>query len=458
MAILCEFSNFLLQHNEELYGCEIKNQIIFENQELKLRAKILNGRTNNDVLSVKIDSCVITKVPKGLSTYFINLKVLHISESKLKKITKIDLTEYKNLEKFICTDNEVDYLPFDLFEDLKILEFIDFSGNKLKVIEPNIFDGLNNLNHVNLRRNPNYNKCFSVYPAYVPNATLDDVKTQLYDKFLFDSQHLKTLVSKFQQKIKEIRAFEEGLRSTTSAFKTNQELKAVASKLKLENQQLKDSKAKLKTDFEYEKLKNAKLHLNFQKGIFGDLSTFIQDETTKDFHIQIDDREFPVHKFLLAARSPTLAELLKNNPEVENLNLVDISVEIFEIILKFLYTDEFPGDEGTNFMQLFAAAGKLKIQELKDYSAGRIVAQVNAENALEVFKLGYKYDHGRLRERAFEEIKKKYPKIEFKDEWSIDLDKLAKIIDGFMRKEEEIMKLEEEIQRIKDEFSYLTMD
>ncbi|KAL7013204.1 hypothetical protein ACKWTF_015260 [Chironomus riparius] len=458
MAILCEFSNFLLQHNEEIYGCEIKRQVIFEHKELKLRAKVLNGRTNNDVHSVKIESCMITKVPKGLSTYFINLKVLHINASKLKKITKNDLTEYKNLEKFICTDNEVDYLPFDLFEDLKNLEFIDFSGNKLKIIDPNIFDGLDKINHINLRRNPNYTKCFSIYPAYVPNATLDGLKTQLYDKFLFDSQNLKTLLSQFKQKIQEIRAYEENQRSATSAFKTTQELKALASKLNLENQQLKDSNAKLKTDFEYEKLKNAKLLLNFQKGIFFDLSALIQNDATKDFQITIDDHEFSVHKFLLIARSPTLAELLKNNSEVENLNLVDISVDIFKIILKFLYTDELPGDDGTNFLLLFAAAGKLKIEELKDYSAGKIVAQVNADNAFEVFKLGYKYNHGRLRERAFEEIKKKYPKIEFKDEWAIDLDKMAMIIDGFMRREEEIMKLEEEIQRIKDEFSYLTMD
>jgi len=109
-------------------------------------------------------------------------------------------------------------------------------------------------------------------------------------------------------------------------------------------------------------------------------------------------------------------------------------------------------------LHLFAAAGKLKIEELMNFAAKKIVDQVDADNAFEVFKLGYKYDHAGLRERAFDEIKKKYPKIEFKDEWSIDLDKLAMIIDGFRRKEEEILKLEEEIQRIKDEFSYLTMD
>ena len=60
----------------------------------------------------------------------------------------------------------------------------------------------------------------------------------------------------------------------------------------------------------------------------------------KDFSIKIEDREFKVHKFLLAARSPTLAEMIKNNPDADELQLVDISVEIFEKILKYLYVSK----------------------------------------------------------------------------------------------------------------------
>ena len=63
-----------------------------------------------------------------------------------------------------------------------------------------------------------------------------------------------------------------------------------------------------------------------------DVKNFLQtDDTLKDFHIQINDQKFAVYKILLAARSPTLAEMLRNNPEVKNLNLTEIPVEIFEI-------------------------------------------------------------------------------------------------------------------------------
>jgi len=61
-----------------------------------------------------------------------------------------------------------------------------------------------------------------------------------------------------------------------------------------------------------------------------------------------------------------MAEIFRNNPEAANLNLVDIPVDIFEIILKFLYTDELPDENETNFVQLFVAANRLQIKELKN--------------------------------------------------------------------------------------------
>jgi hypothetical protein len=213
--------------------------------------------------------------------------------------------------------------------------------------------------------------------------------------------------------------------------------------LKQENQQLKESKLKLTTELEREKLKNSKIISKHETGIFADLQTLIQDDSTKDFQIQIDDREFPIHKFLLAARSPTLAEILRNNPEVENLNLVDISVDIFEVILKFLYTDELPGVDGTNFLQLFAAAGKLKIQELKKYAAMNLIDVINENNAIEAFKLSNKYAHEELKQKAFNEIKKMYPKYEFEDAWASNAEFVITFIEQFKKNEEEIRKLKE---------------
>jgi len=407
MEIQCSFETIKF-FNENIFNCIIKDQQIPENQDVKIIGQYQVGTTHNeDVHCVQFERCKITKIPQGLTKIFPNLTVLNIEKSKLKKIAKDDLIEYKNLKKFRCGNNEIEFLPGDLFEGFENLELISFYKNKLKVIEPNILDGLNKLKCVSFQDNLNYGKFFSIYPNHGSNATLEEVKFELFEKYPF----------------KDLKKSEENLRQ--------------------EIQQLKDSKLKLETELEQEKLKNSELNLNPQNGFFVDLKAFTQDETTKDFQIQIDDSEFPVHKFLLAARSPTLAEILKNNPEVENLNLVDISVEIFEIILKFLYTDELPGDDGTNFMHLFAAAGKLKIQKLMNYAATNLIDQVDEENATEVFNLSNRYGHDELRQKAFDEIKKMYPKYDFEDAWVSNHEFVMTIIEQFKKNDEAIRKLKE---------------
>jgi hypothetical protein len=295
-------------------------------------------------------------------------------------------------------DNELEYLPGDLFEGFKFLNYINFENNKLTLIEPNILNNLENIYVVSFSKNPRYEKFYSIYPIHQANATLEEVKNELFEKFY-------------------------------SKFDFLQELKQSEEHLRLENNELKI------------KLENKTIH-----SLTEDLKNFIQDEKSKDFKITIEDREFHVHKFLLAARSPTLAEVLRNNPEVENLNLVDIPVNIFENILKFIYADELPDDDETNFLQLFAAAGRLKIKKLTDYATEKLFNQVNSENALEILNLSNKFHNNNLKEKAFKEFKKKYPNV--KDEWLENQDKLNSIIEMLKKKEETVRKLEEEISKM----------
>ncbi|CAH1734652.1 unnamed protein product [Chironomus riparius] len=375
-----------LSSGKRLYSFWTSDHHIPEDHEYKFIGEQTDGKSNTDVHEVMFNTCIMTKVPQGLTKTFPNLKMLIIYNSKLKKICKNDLVEYKNLENFTCSGNEIEYLPGDLFEDFNNLRIIDFSKNKLTVIHPNLLNGTILLYTVNFRGNPNFDKCFSIYPVTDKNASLEEIRLDLHKKY---------------------------------CSRPNQQFEA--------NNQNKNQARLSLTD---------------------DIKNFLADETTKDFKININDREFPVHKFLLSARSPTLAELLKNNPEVENLNLVDISVETFEIIHKFLYTDGLPGDYGTNFLHLFAAAGKLKIQELKNYAANKLIDQINQDNVIDILNVSKNYEHEELRTKAFKVVKKKYPKVEFKDEWAADPEKLIKIIEIIKQREEADRKLEEEFKKL----------
>ncbi|CAG9811141.1 unnamed protein product [Chironomus riparius] len=368
------------------YHCIVESQLIPENQELNFNGQHEEGNTNEDVTR----NSTVNKVPQGLKNVFPNMKILWIMSSKLKKINKDDLKEYKNLTELRCSVNELEYLPGDLFDDFKDLKWIAFNDNNLRVVEPNILDKLDNLIYVDFRNNPQYGN--------IQNGCKKLKKSQ-------------------QNLIKD-------------------------------NQQLQNTKLRLETELEQEKLKNIKLVSQLQSGFFTDFRNFIDDDTTKDFLVQIEDHDFPVHKFLLVARSPTLAEIFKTNPEVENLNLVDISVETFGIILKFLYTDELPGDDATNILHLFAAAGQLKIEELKDFAAMKMINQINEDNATEVLNLSNKYENQMLRKKAFDVIRDKHLDIRFNPDWAANVEKMTKVLNYIKKREEMMRALQAEFEEL----------
>jgi hypothetical protein len=293
-----------------------------------------------------------------------------------------------------------------LFEDFKNLERVDFSENPLQIVEPNFLDGLNKLSY------GNFTLKFGSFNG-VDKCRKNIIKKYLLNVFVKNDSGIVTkFIKKIQFKVQE----------------TNKKLKYDKVPEQLEVQPVVNKKS---------------------KSVCSDLRKFIQDETTKDFKIVIGDKDFPVHKFLLAARSPTLAEILKANPEVEHLNLVDISVKIFEKILKFLYTDELPGDDETNFLHLFAAAGMLKIEELKDFAATKLTDKMDQNNVLEIFKLSIKYEEKELRQKAFDELKRYNQNYKLKDEWIAKPEIVITAIEHFKKAEEAIRILEEEFGNAK---------
>ena len=392
MDIKCEFC-----YIGNRYYCFIKKQEIPTNGPRTFSGKHKDGYENMDVNEVYFDYCNMLNIPQGLKKTFPNLEALTIKGLNLKSLRKKDLAEYKLLNRIDIWSNLIEFLPGDLFEGFKNLERFSFFANNLKIIEPNILDGLNNLKFVNFHHNQNYDMFYSDDES---DYTLKNLKNDLNQVFLKNFVAYKDIMRK--------------------DFEHESELQKI--------------------------VENQEDHPKPQNGIFSDIKNFIDDEKFKDFKIQVDDREFHVHKFLLTARSPTFADIILNNPEVENLNLVDIPVDIFEIILKFLYTDELPPVEDLNDLRVFAAAGRLKIAELKNFAATHAMNQINGDNALEVLNLSNKYEHVELRQKSFGEIKKEYPKIMFKDKHAMEPEFVEIIIEKFKKKEELIRKLDDEFQ------------
>jgi len=440
MKIKCKFSSIaLLPETDEVYVCEIDNQKLHHSTILEIIGEHQPDKSNQDVHCIWIKNSNIQEIPGGLFGQFLNLKTIKIENSKINKLEKFGNCE--NLEEISSIKCNVEFLPGNLFENCKKLQKISFSDNKLKIIEPNILDGLENIKFVDFRGNVNYDCWYSV-----ESSTINDLREELIQKFInLTSKTNKMFTNKFQSKVKRLKGIRRKLRIKNQNLEQSKEL------LTQENQKLKKSQQHLQQLVQFmttsednltndiQKLKQSEMsckislqlekagHLQThnQSSFQMDIKNFLQNQNFKDFRIKIDDREFQVHKFILAARSSTLADFMLQNPNTDFLILDDITVDIFEIILMFIYTDELPGDDkNINYIHLYAAACRLELSELKKFAASKVMDNINQHNAVEVLMLGNKHKNYEMKQNAFEEIKKSYP--EFPPIW---MDKPKKVKD-----------------------------
>lgn len=441
MDVLCKFNisqsfprGHSIYHRNRLqqfenYICQIENQVIHEDSELRFIGEHLNGKTNYDVNVISFKLCYITKVPKDLLNHFPNLQSLIIYGSNLKVLNKNDLINYKQFKSLNFDSNQIEFLPGDLFEGFVVIEEISFNNNNLRVIEPTIFDDLKRLYLINLRCNPCYHTWYASDNEFITLPKLRQNLTDIYfARFPFITQ----------------------MKNSIEIFETeNQELKEAEIRMSCEI-------ADLKRSLETEKSKKSNLNLPHQSCFCSELKEVLKDENNfKDFTIMIENEEIQVSKLLLAARSPVLKSILERNPNTESFNLVDISMETFREILKYLYTDELDFEEISNSMHLFGAAHRLQINRLKDIAAMEISNKITPENAIEILFLGNKFEHDRLRQNAFNEVKNNYLKIEFRDEWAVQPEKVKQIVEAYNAKEEKLQRIETMIENIEQQFQDL---
>ena len=88
----------------------------------------------------------------------------------------------------------------------------------------------------------------------------------------------------------------------------------------------------------------------------------LQNGTLADFTFVVGEKEFAVHKAILAARSPVFARMFEHEmrEQIESrLELTDVEVGVFEQLLCFIYTGEV--SELDKFaLDLFSLADKVK--------------------------------------------------------------------------------------------------
>lgn len=408
--VICSYAESVWMIHGKVYFCRIDSKFISEHSELEFIGTHLDGRKNENVDGVTFEDCKITKVPQGLTKIFPNLKFLSVFNSKLKTVEYEDLKEYSAVREFEFGSNEIEYLPGDLFTGMRNLELISFNDNKIQIIEPNLLDGLHKLKFVSFAKNRCIDLLYHCDDNY-KNATLEEIKREFY--VTYSNSPLRNIFDKIQ-------------------------------KLKFENQKLQAENLPILN----ESLAFISSPSCPENGVFEDFSRMIKNEELKDFIIKVENVDFKVHKCVLVARSSVFAEMIKSNTVAECLKLVDVTVEIFQEILKFMYTDELPKSDSINFVHLLMAAGRLNIEKLKRFAADKLIGRINPDNALEILSLSSKYGCEKLQQKSFEEIQKIFPDKKLDTCLANQVDKLRKIIEVKRKQKELLRAMECEIDEL----------
>jgi hypothetical protein len=327
----------------------------------------LKEKSDDDVEAIWFEDSVVEYFPRDLHKIFPGLVALQIVNCGLKTISRNDLRGLRNLRTFDVRNNELKSLPNDLFTGMKNLKIIDFDGNKLEFVSSQLFKPImnNGLTYVNFENNTNFDVFYE--PRHSNTVTSLEELMRVIDK-------------KRQKPIEKV-----------SSVKDNVE-----------------------TEFAVE----------FTRG-FKNLWT---SGWLSDFVIKVGSKEFPVHRNVLSVYSSVFAEIFKKDEQSKEMIIKDLSAEVVEDFLHFLYTGKVA--ENVNAIDLFAIAANFNVQRLNFICEKLVIESLDQENIVKVFNLAHKYKSDELKKSAFKEITKIFRGKKLPDDLMNDPEKFKKIIEA----------------------------
>ena len=149
------------------------------------------------------------------------------------------------------------------------------------------------------------------------------------------------------------------------------------------------------------------------------LAEFLSSTGNSDVTFVVEGKEFPAHKAIVSARSPVFAAMFQHNMKEaaqNRVDIVDIETEIFQDLLRFMYTDQLDLTV-ENATGLLAAANRYFVDLLK-WKCEKFLAQdLSMKNCCERLILADTQDAPNLKKAAGNIIRKSSAKLKKTESW-----------------------------------------
>ena len=119
--------------------------------------------------------------------------------------------------------------------------------------------------------------------------------------------------------------------------------------------------------------------------------------------MKVDNREFNVHRIVLAARSPVFASMFEHDLAEKNTNVVDIpdcTAESFEVFLHYLYSGCAETLFVSNVYNVYYAADKYHVDDLKELCVDFMKKNLSIETFCDIIALSLHHGESKLQKAA----------------------------------------------------------
>ena len=116
-----------------------------------------------------------------------------------------------------------------------------------------------------------------------------------------------------------------------------------------------------------------------------DLGNLLVNGHLSDVALRVGDRKFPVHRAILAAKSPVFRAMFTSDMKesvAEEILIDDMEPDVMKEVLKCVYSDQIPVECGCDMLIAFDRFGLISL-----FDRCQVKIEVTDENALDVFAI-----------------------------------------------------------------------